>query len=129
MPVTIPLKDHYHGDHWIGILKIGPIQINTGTKEVPVLIPMPSPFVSGRIQFRSLRGTLGYELSTEEDSGEDKGTIIVIDADTWEFEVPVQPLPLEVGLWEWDFETIDADGVVLTPYEGMLQVNQDKSYG
>jgi len=127
MPVTIKLKDHYRGDHWRGILKIGPIQINSGTPEVPVLIPMPNPFDSGRIQFRSASGDLGYELSTTPVTG--KGTITVVDAATWEFEVPVQPLPLDAGVWSWDFETTDANGVVLTPYEGTLKVNQDKSHG
>jgi len=125
MPVTIKLKDHYRGDHWIGILRIGPIQINTGTLEVPVLAPMSSPCASARIQFRDANGVLGYELSTT--PADDTGTITVLDADTWEFTVPVQPLPLDAGTWTWDFETTGDDDVVLTPYKGTLEVDPDQS--
>lgn len=120
MPVQIKLYDHYQGDDWQGILKMGPIQVNVGTAEAPILEPMPNAFVSGKIEFKDDNGTVVYTLSTTPEAGE--GTITVTSALDWEFKILKQPLPLPAGVWFWDFETIDSTGAVFTPYYGSMKI-------
>lgn len=113
-PVKIKLLPHYKGDHWSG-MAIGPILIND--------LQPGSQLASCRMHFRDEYGSLGHAFKTSPGAGE--GTITIDDATTWEITVPVQALDLESGTWDWDFETTDANGTVLTLYVGTIKVIGD----
>jgi hypothetical protein len=123
-PATVKLNDHWAGDTWMALtpgLIIGPIQINTGTVEAPILSAPPNPVASCLLQFKNQGGAVGYELSSVDTTG--KGSIAIDDAATWIFTVPPQDLPLSDGKWPWSFKCVDSLGTEMTFYKGTLTVN------
>jgi hypothetical protein len=64
------------------------------------------PCLFCRLQFRNKKtGVLGYELNSDPEEGQ--GQIDIVNAASYEFDIPDQPLPLAEGTWVWDFETFD----------------------
>lgn len=118
LPVRVPLNDHTHGDTWEGIASIGPVLINGSQPDYALS--------SCRMYFRTTLGVLGYKFKSSPGDGE--GSITISDADTWEITVAAQALPLDIGMWEWDFETTDSDGTILTLYSGTLEIVEEQSY-
>jgi len=119
VPVTIDeLQAHYRGDVWKGLLGFGPITING--------VPPATTLVSCRMQFRDREKLLGYELNTSPAAGE--GTLVIDNSTTWVISIPKQLLPLEVGKWYWDIETIDSEGFPWTPFRGSIKVQEDVSH-
>jgi hypothetical protein len=121
-PALVVLEPHYRGDTWRG-LEIGPVQFNTGTVAVPVLVDPPFPLVSCRMQFRDSDDVCFYELSSEVLEG--NGTITIADDVSWTITIPPQLLPLESKTWKYDLECVDSDGTVITIYYGTMVVTSD----
>ncbi len=122
-PAIIELGNHRRGDKWPA-WNIGGMSDDLGGV-------VGAPCLFCRLQFRLKGvGTLGYELSSQPTAGQ--GSIIIDDADTYAFSVPEQALPLDVGVWEWDFETFetaDATGLPDTWLAGEVTVTPDISHG
>jgi len=97
------------GDTWGGIPSI-------------TLTPAPNyNVVSAEMQFRESKVSVlpSATLST------DDGSIVINNAGTWSFTVPVQDLPLTAGTYDWQFQTTDTQGSVQTYLQGTLQVHLD----
>lgn len=118
-PVTVELQSHTRGDTWEGLL-IGPILINEAQPEYPL--------AQCRLYFRNEKGVLAYKLKSTLGEEEEGGDLVIVDANTWVIEAPEQLLPLKAGVYNWDFETIDSNGVVRTLYKGTFTITQDYSY-
>lgn len=121
-PAILPDQTHYRGDLWENVYHFGPVTDESGD-------PPDTPALSCRMQFRDTKGVLGYELSSI--PGEGKGTITIVDSVNHEFDIPPQDLPLEAGLWEWDFEvfsTVDLTGLPSTYFAGKMTVTKDISH-
>lgn len=123
VPPTIDLDDHYRGDAWEGI-SFGPIVEDIdGTPTPPA-----AACASCRLQFREKRTkALGYAFA----SGipvDGIGTITIVSASLYTFNIPEQVLPLPAGVWMWDFETTDINGLPTTWVQGTMRVRQDKSW-
>jgi len=117
-PVIIELPNHTRGDRWWG-MHIGPILFGTD--------PPPRPLVSCRLYFRRPNGRIGYKFKSDPSTGD--GTINVINAVTWELDIPEQSLPLDLGLWEWDFEVTDlVNQPPLTIYSGTIIITREQTY-
>lgn len=112
-PYTLEKMYHVRGDVWDdGYRHFGPI---TDEDENP----LADPCISCRIQYRDQRTkALGHELSST------SGTITIVDAVNYEFDIPTQALPLGVGVWLWEFETTDSRGAK-TWFAGALEVIED----
>lgn len=111
LPAKVDLLPHEQGTTWEGI-SIGPITVDG--------LPPTYPCFSCRIQFRLLEdGTLGYELNSSPGVGE--GTITIVDADLWQFNVPTQVLPMPAGDYEWEFMATDTATVTLPYYRGIFK--------
>jgi len=114
-PATVNLKPHTRGDTWEGI-PISSVTING--------VPPIAPIVSARLQFRYADTLeLAYELNSV--PAVDKGTITIIDPNTWNISIDAQILNMPAGDYVWDFETTDSDAVVRTLYTGKFQHVQD----
>lgn len=118
-PAVIELGKHRRGSKWPA-WNIDGISDNLGGVVAP-------PCLFCRLQFQLKgTGTLGYELSSVPAEG--KGTIIIDDPALYVFSIPEQALPLEVGVWEWEFETFetaDASGLSDTWLCGEIEVTKD----
>ena len=122
-PYVLNLDEYYKGDAWEG-MSIGPITMDDGDGPVPPTYSCDSC----RMHFRDGKTLeLGYALSSDPEEGE--GTITIVDDGTYEFNIPRQVLGLTAGTWEYDFETIDTQGMPTTWFRGKIKVRQDKSYG
>ena len=118
IPVKIDLPAHTRGDTWEG-LTIGPVLF---AGQAP-----PATLKSCRLYFRKAVGnTLGYGFKSVAAIG--FGLITVLDAAVWHVQIAAQPLPLEIGIWVWDFEVTDNDDKVWTLYSGILPVSLDQSH-
>jgi len=117
IPVFVELDDYYRGDTWDGIT-IGPILFDNIDPEYPLS--------ACYIDFRDENGTLGYSFRTTPSIGH--GEIIIIDSDKWEVKIFPTELPLMVGCWYWDFETMDSSGFKRTLYKGSMRVIEDITY-
>jgi hypothetical protein len=95
IPADLGTTTHKGGDLWRDGYKH--FTINPGAGFGPCLYC--------RMQFRSKNDVLGYELNS--DPGEGEGEITIVNAATYEFDVPDQALPLAAGTWYWDFETFE----------------------
>jgi hypothetical protein len=117
-PTTVVLEgSYYKGDSWPG-MHIDPVTIN-GLQPALAL-------ASCRMQFRDADRLLGYELNSVPATG--KGLIIITNAATWEMDITDQILDMPAGRYNWDLETTDAGGNVLTIYKGKLTVKQDVTH-
>jgi len=97
------------GDTWGGIPSI-------------VFDPAPNYTVaSAKMQFRESKLAV---LPSATLSSED-GTIIINNATTWSFTVPVQNLPLTAGTYNWQFQTVDSQGSIQTYMQGTIEVTLD----
>jgi len=115
--VNIPMPAHRKGDTW-GPVVIGPILINGAAPT--------NPASSCRWHFRTKDGKLGLGLSSSP-AGNEKD-IQITNAATWLFNIPAFVLGLSAGDWDWDFEITDSAGKVLTPYSGILKIEQDVTH-
>ena len=115
-PVTVYFNPQKKGDTW-RLITFGPILIND--------IQPLATIASCRLYFRQ-SGVLKYKLENSPASGE--GTITITNATTWIITIPLQILGLEVGSFDWDLEIVDSNGVVLSPYEGVLKITKEQSY-
>lgn len=115
-PVRITLPNHTKGDTWEGLI-IGPVLFNDAQP--------PFELDSCRLYFRK-EGVIGFKYKNVPDV--DDGTITIDDSVIWELTVVGQVLPLDVGVWDWDFETTDADGVIRTIYKGTLSIVEEQTY-
>jgi hypothetical protein len=113
-PLKLALDPYYKGDTWKGFT-INSILIDG-------LAPAANA-VSCKMQFRSKAGELGFEYNT--DTSNCKGLITIDDAALWVITVKPEILPLDKGIWWWDFEVVDAEGTLLTILTGRLRVTQD----
>lgn len=98
------------GDSWEGI---------------PSLTFDPAPLAAvenARIWFRDT--WTSTQVRAKLDSS-DPSQINIVDANSWEFVVPVQFLSLKAGTYVWQFETTDISGVVQTYMQGQIQVYPD----
>lgn len=91
---------------------------------IPSIIFTPAPnylVVSARMQFRESKVAVlpSATLSTTD------GSILIVNASTWSFRVPVQNLDLTAGTYDWQFQTTDSQGNVQTYMQGTLQVYLD----
>ena len=50
------------------------------------------------------------------------GTIHIVSAEAWQFTVVPQPLPLEVGWWDWNMYVVDVNDCRTDLYEGQIQI-------
>ncbi len=92
---------------------------------IPSITITPAPnynVVSARMQFRESKVAVlpSATLSTEPNGG-----IVINNASTWSFTIPVQNLPLTAGIYDWQFQTTDSQGNVQTYMQGTLQVYLD----
>jgi len=97
------------GDTWGGIPSI-------------VLDPAPNyAVVSAKMQFRDSKVAVlpAATLSTTD------GSIVINNAATWDFTIPVQNLPLTAGTYNWQFQTTDAQDHVQTYMQGTIEVLLD----
>ncbi len=111
MAERVPLQSIKHGDTWPGM---------TITIEIDGATPVVA-LSSVKMQFRKRKNSEGdAELSLASPA-----TITITDADDWSVNIPAQVLDLEVGTWYWDVEFTDLSGVIRTPIEGTLSIDQD----
>lgn len=120
-PAVLPKMTHWRGDLWRdGFRHFGPMVDENGGPPAP-------PCLYCRMQFRDKKtGAMGYELNS--DPGEGQGTITIVDGTNYEFDLPEQALPLNVGTYQWDFETYttaDTSGLPITWFTGEIVVKQD----
>lgn len=84
----------------------------------------PVALVSARAQFRldGPRGALVLDL----DSESDPAGVVIDDADAWMVNLPEVAAGFSrAGTLYWDVETTDADGAILTPWVGTIEVADD----
>jgi len=111
MAERVTLSSIKYGDTWPGM---------TITVEIDNATP-PVALSSVRMQFRKRKNSEGdADLSLQSPA-----TITITDADDWIVNIPAQVLDLGVGNWYWDVEFTDASGVIRTPIEGTLVIDQD----
>jgi hypothetical protein len=108
----VTLSYAIHGDTWAGIDPIT-VNVNGATPAAAA--------VSARMQFRKAArpSVLGDTLTTAD------GSIVIVSASLWLFRVPPRLLTLVAGVWTWDFQITDANGTILTPFGGVIQVVPD----
>jgi hypothetical protein len=75
------------------------------------------------MQFVDKYDSFGYEFNTVASSC--KGLITISDATTWNFQMMPGELPLTKGVWKWDLETVDSDGITLTLLSGTIKIIDD----
>ncbi len=121
LPFKLKLPEHYKGDSWPGFV-IGPVTLNG--------VSPPASVSSCRLQFRDKdTDELGYELTTESPTPDDKGIIFITgDPADWLINIPTQLLPLNAGKWKWDFETTNAQNSIQTLFTGILKIKGDVTY-
>lgn len=110
-PTNHDLTPTVRGDTWPGL-----------TASITVNAAAPAAaLASARIQWRlrSQDGDLGHEVTSADDS------LVIDDAATWQMHVPAQILPLRAGVWYWDLETTDENGVVRTYVGGTHEILED----
>ena len=113
-PCQLQLEAHDSSNtNWIGIASIGPIVINNE----PPTLPAARVIMELVPQLYPDRQVLIFDSEPGAD-----GIIVIEEADTWEFVVPVQPLPAEPGLWDWRIRVVTPDDVTYTIYSGQLLV-------
>lgn len=126
--VTVYLPDYVAGDTWNpptagndqGGLEIGPVLIDEAQ-------PL-AELARIRLYFRDPRtNQLGYGFDSDVVAG--LGAFEIVDAALWVARIEPLVLPLAPGFWEWDCEFTDADGVILTPYGGVLKIVKDITHG
>lgn len=113
-PGKVTLKPCYKGDTWKGFT-VGPVLIDG---QAPT-----TTLVSCKMQFVDKYGGLGYEFDTV--AAVSKGLITIDDAATWEVTVEPAILPLDKGVWKWDFETIDSADTKVTLLAGTIRITAD----
>lgn len=118
-PVKIDLPPHMRGDVWEGLARETPILFNGVAPDYDL--------ASVRMYFRNAKnGRFGYGFNSETTVG--YGPITITNAANWEFDIAEQLLPLDVGRWKWDLETVDTNGITRTLYDGVLTITQDQTY-
>ncbi len=124
MPVSSPLYDtlpprpvlspyRLGNSLWGGISSIGPITRNGA--------PFPHPAVRVLLEFSSAAHGRRIQWVLDSDEGGD-GSVTIVNAGTWAFQVPPQPLPLRQGNWDWSFKVVDSTGETHNPYTGTISV-------
>lgn len=89
VPIFVTLSAHTHGDTWPG-MSLGPMTINGAAPTAAA--------ASARMQFRlATTSAMGQEFNTT--GGVGIGTITIVDAVNWQFNVPAQALSLAVGVY------------------------------
>ena len=119
-PANLPPQTLYRGDIWETVYHFGPITDSL------THLPPGEPALSCRMQFKNNKGELGYELNSVPTTG--KGTITIVDAVNYEFDIPSQALPLEAGEWTWDFKTFETDdctGLSRTFYKSKVFISEE----
>ena len=91
---------------------------------IPSITFDPAPnynVASARMQFRASKVSPlpSATLSTTD------GTIVINNAVTWNFTVPVQNLALTAGTYNWQFQTTDSQGSIQTYMQGTIEVLLD----
>lgn len=115
-PAPTFLDPHVEGDNWVGIPVIGPMTVD-GVR--------PSASLAGvrMIFFQEVISCSELILTNE------SGHIIIEDEVTWEFSIPEVPsgdFTLKAGSYKWVIETTDADGVVRSLLNGILEVRDPR---
>ncbi|MBK1884109.1 hypothetical protein JIN85_16940 [Luteolibacter pohnpeiensis] len=114
LPAIYNLEPMVRGDQWRGIDQIGPLTFAG--------VAPKSPCVAASMQFRRTAGNRNLGHSIASGSG-----IEIVDADAWVFRIPPQALPLDEGVWCYQFQTVaaDADGLPKTYLEGTIEISED----
>lgn len=69
------------------------------------------------MEFRDKDGVLGMDLTSVDNE------ITIDDAAAWKFTVlPVAPMPLAVGNWNWSITTTDVAGSIKRRVFGTIQI-------
>lgn len=117
------LPGHYQGARWEG-LTIGPITIDGAQ---PAL-PMVTCWINFKRQVASRVPGEGIAYSLRSDDVEGSGTIVITDAATWSASVPEQDLPLDPGIYDWDFKVQDTSSLSYFPvYYGTITITRSVS--
>lgn len=107
IPYKLPTKRLTYGDKWKDVYHFGPMVDENGA-------PPGTPCLSCSMLFREKNtGSIGYELTSVPTTG--KGTIAIVDATHYEFDIPEQSLPLGPGTWLWEFKTFESAGFAGSP--------------
>ena len=118
MAVHIDMPTQKAGDSWCGF------------STLPVLfddLPPTATLVSCRLYFRNRKQELVYGFKSTVETG--FGLITIIDDANWTVNIPSQVIDeLIVGIYDYDYETTDSDGIVRTFYYGILDVTRDVSH-
>ena len=112
LPAKFKLEPTLRGDEWRGIAQIRPVTINGEPPAIAIS--------SARVQFRRSARASDAEHEINTTTG-----IQILDADAWILTIPRQSLPLESGIWFYDFETVNAAGRVKTYLSGTIEIKQD----
>lgn len=122
MPISRPILDRQRqpirlhpqrvqDSNWPGIPSVGPV--------TPGGAQPTYPLASVRMVFaHSLPATDAplFELSSSPEVGQ--GLVVIDNPVTWMFHVPVQPLRLPLGSYQWELHTTDSTGDVHVYYVG-----------
>jgi hypothetical protein len=99
------------GDHFPGIAAIS-------------VTPTPSASVSScRFHVRSIDKVTPESLQLSSSSG-----VTINSPSSWTFTIPPRTTTLTPGRYNFQFETTDANNVVLTLFAGILEVLPDYAY-
>lgn len=118
LPTTLPAISHYRGDLWRdGYRHFGPMSDEDGDP--------PAPECAGvRMVFNTEKtDELAYELNN--DPGTDQGTIVIVNAQAYEFDIPDQALPLAIGTYTWALKTYlqsDYSDPPITWFTGLIHI-------
>lgn len=114
-PGLFNFPDHYKGDN------LKQIRIDITVLEGPAI---NTNWTSAKMQMKDIRGVLTWEFSTALE-GNSKMTI---DPATKSLVLPIiKSWNIKAGLYYYDLEVTDSDGLVTTYLTGTWKINQDIS--
>lgn len=103
---------------WEGIDPIGPILRDDGEGN---LTAPPTAAARLLIEFVPRMHPERECVVFDSEPGAD-GLTEIVNAETWAFSVAAQPLPLDVGWWDWQMKVVDVLDVATVIYKGSILI-------
>ena len=120
-------EEVYAGDTWRGFTVRGSAGGEVPTDTLPAVS-------SAKLQFRTTKGRLVYELNSSVGSvsglptgypDNTMGNITIEDAAEWTIAIDAQPLEIPAGIYLWDLEVTDILNTKRTILKGRITICAD----
>ena len=73
------------------------------------------PVVRAIVEFTNADGLVTFDSEAGAD-----GSVLIVNGETWTFQIPPQPLHLSIGTWNWELIATDSQGNSVTCFTGAI---------